>query len=176
MSMGGGTCGGKRHDGAEPMFHFMIDLENTRGMGLQGAEYLCADDFVTIFYSRFCARVERGRLRQIAEAGSVLELCRLQRSGKNAMDYYIASRVGERFGGGYQGTIAIVSSDKGYSAVQDYWACCAEPARKVVLQPNIEQCIGRSDEDSARRRAIQERLEEVDLQQDGHWGKSIRKG
>ncbi len=146
------------------MFHFMIDFENTCSKGLQGAEHLSPDDCVTVFYSNSCMKVEKGKLQQVIEAGSVLDICRLQRTGKNALDFYIASRIGALFGAGYQGTVAIVSNDKGYSAVQDYWAKCAKPARRIILQPNIEQCIGASDEDSPRRRLIQDRLQEVNLE------------
>lgn len=146
------------------MFYFMIDFENTRSKGLHGAEYLLPDDNVTIFYSQSSLKVEKGLLQQVVDAGSVLNICRLQKTGKNALDYYIASRIGELFGGGYQGRIAIVSGDKGYSAVQDYWAYCAEPARKIVVGPNIEQCIGRSNENSERKRTIQGKLQEVNLE------------
>lgn len=130
---------------------------------MQGAEYLSKDDGVTLFYSQHCAKVEKGKLQQIIEAGSNLDICRLRHTGRNAMDFYIACKIGELFGSGYQGIVAIVSGDKGYSAVQDYWTCCAEPVRRVVLRPNIEQCIGCSGEGSERERLIQGKLQEVDL-------------
>lgn len=157
------------------MFHFMIDLENTRSRGLQGAEYLSVYDCVTIFYSQNCVKLEKGKLQQIIDAGSILDICRLQRTGKNALDFYIASRIGELFGRGYTGTVAIVSNDKGYSAVQDYWSCCTRPARKVLLQPNIEQCIGCSDERSGRRELIRGKLQEVNLEtQYGLYGQHLK--
>ena len=157
------------------MFHFMIDLENTRSKGLQGAECLSPEDQVTVFYSQSCLRVEKGKLRQIIDAGSILNICRLQRNGKNALDFYITSHIGELFGAGYQGMVAIVSNDKGYCAVQDYWAKCVKPSRSVILQPNIEQCIGYSNENSARRKLIQEGLQEVNLEtQFGLYGERLK--
>lgn len=146
------------------MFHFMIDFENTRSRGLQGAEYLLPDDHVTIFYSQTCMKAEKGKLQQIIDAGSNLDICCLQRPGKNALDFYIASKIGELFGSGYEGMVAVVSNDKGYGAIRDYWARCASPVRKIVLQPNIEQCIGYSDEESVRRKEIRRRLEEVNIE------------
>lgn len=162
--MGNGICSWELRDVVRPMFHFMIDLENTRSRGLQGAEYLCPEDYVTIFYSQSCLKVERGKLQQIVDAGSGLDICRLQKIGKNAMDFYIASRIGELFGSGYPGIVAIVSNDKGYNAVLDYWSSCVKPARKVILQPDIERCIGYSNEDSARKAGIQGNLQEVNLE------------
>lgn len=82
------------------MIHFMVDLENTGSRGLQGVEYLESDDRITIFYSQSCLKIERGKLQQIAEAGSKLNICRLQNVGKNALDFYIASRIGEVYGKG----------------------------------------------------------------------------
>ena len=79
------------------MIHFMIDFENTRSKGLQGAEYLQPDDFVTIFYSQFCMKIERRRFRQLKESGCSFRLCKLQKTGKNALDFYIASHIGEIF-------------------------------------------------------------------------------
>ncbi len=157
-------CGLEPLDMGTDMFHFMIDFENTWSKGLQGAEYLSPDDRVTIFYSNSCLKVEKGKLQQIIDAGSMLDICRLQRAGKNALDFYIASRIGALFGEGYLGRVAIVSNDKGYSAVQDYWAKCAKPSRRIILQPNIEQCIGCSDEESERRKLVQEKLQEVNLE------------
>ncbi|SOY30715.1 hypothetical protein AMURIS_03446 [Acetatifactor muris] len=146
------------------MFHFMIDLENTRSRGLQGAEYLSAEDCVTIFYSQSCLKVECGKLQQIMDAGSILDICRLKNTGKNALDFYITSKTGALFGSGYQGTVAIVSNDKGYHAVRDYWKNCVTPAQKVVVQADIEQCILVSDEASERRKLICEKLREVNLE------------
>lgn len=146
------------------MFHFMIDLENTGSKGLQGAEYLSAEDCVTVFYSQSCLKIESGKLQQIMDAGSILKICRLKNTGKNALDFYIASKTGEVFGGGYRGIVAIVSRDKGYRAVQDYWKNCVAPTRKVVIQSDIEQCILVSDEDSVRRELIREKLREVNLE------------
>lgn len=76
-------CGLEPLDMGTDMFHFMIDFENTWSKGLQGAEYLSPDDRVTIFYSNSCLKVEKGKLQQIIDAGSMLDICRLQRAGKS---------------------------------------------------------------------------------------------
>lgn len=71
----------------------MIDFENVRSRGLQGAEYLQADDSVTIFYSQACMKIEQGRIRQLKEAQCGFQLCKLQKTGKNALDFYVANPV-----------------------------------------------------------------------------------
>ena len=107
------------------LIHFMIDFENTGSRGLQGAEYLQPNDSVTIFYSQACMKIEQRRFCQVKESGCDFHICKLQKPGKNALDFYIASRIGEICGQGYMGMTAIVSNDTGFQAVREYWKNCA---------------------------------------------------
>lgn len=70
------------------LIHFMIDFENTKSRGLQGAEYLQADDAVTIFYSQACMKIEWERFRQIKESGCKFKICKLQKVRKNGLCIY----------------------------------------------------------------------------------------
>lgn len=144
----------------------MIDFENTRSRGLQGAKYLQADDSVTIFYSGACMKIEQRRLHQMKESGCNFKLCKLQNPGKNALDFYIASYIGEIFGQGYTGMVAIVSSDTGFQAVKGYWKSCASVSRNIILRPDIEQCIFSSGENSLRQRQIYQEKKEVHLEEE----------
>lgn len=145
------------------MIHFVIDFENVSSLGLQGSEYLCSDDCVTIFYSAACLKVESGKINQILQSGCNFDICKLQKTGKNALDFYIASRVGEIYGSGYAGNVAIVSKDKGFHAVQEYWRK-ASPSRKVILRSDIEQCIVSSGEVSQRSRLIQNKKRLIEIE------------
>ncbi len=153
------------------MIHFMIDYENTRSKGLQGAEYLQPDDAVTIFYSPACMKIEQKRLCQLKESGCGFYLCKLQKSGKNALDFYIASRIGEIYGRGYSGMTAIVSNDTGFRAVREYWESCAAVPREIILCPDIEKCIFSSGENSFRQRQI--RMEKQELPLEEEYGKYV---
>ena len=90
----------KRMKKGDVAFTFLIDFENTRSRVLQGTEYLLSDDFVTIFYSQACLLIEHGRFRQIEESGCGLDIYKSQSKGKNALDFYIAFRIGEIYGQG----------------------------------------------------------------------------
>ena len=148
------------------MIHFMIDIENTHSSGLKGAGYLCETDHVTLFYTESCTGIEQGLLRDILQSGCGIDTCKLVKAGKNALDFYIATKVGEVFGSGYPGDIAIVSGDKGFQAISDYWRHHARPARKVIVRKDIEQCIISLDEKSERRKRIQEALLIVNLEKE----------
>lgn len=145
------------------MIHFMVDFENVRNNGLQGAEYLQANDKVTIFYSACCLQVENGRMQQILNSGCEFDIRRLQNTGKNALDFYIASYLGELFGSGFEGNAAIVSCDKGFRAVQEYWRS-APLSRKIVLKSDIEQCIVSSGENSERSSLIREKKKTTNIE------------
>lgn len=145
------------------MIHFMVDFENVRNSGLRGCEYLNPDDQVTIFYSNTCLQIEKGKMQQIIASGCILDICKLCKTGKNAMDFYIASRIGEIIGAGYNGIIVIISNDKGFSAVQDYWKMYAKD-RLIGLKPDIERGILSSGEESARQKEIQIDRQNISLE------------
>lgn len=146
------------------MIHFMIDFENVYSQGLTGAEYLTMEDHVTIFYSKSCNKIEQRKWTQMLDARSRLEICGLKNSGKNALDFYIASRIGELYGSGYEGIVAIVSNDKGFQALKDYWRCCVKKPKNIVLRSSIEQSIVASNENSERRREIMNRIRMIELE------------
>ena len=146
------------------MIHFMVDFENVGNRGLQGIEYLNADDALTMFYSQSCTKLQNGFFTQIVKSGAELNICKLHNQGKNGIDFYIASKIGEVLGNGYKGTVAIVSSDKGFRAVQDYWKHCVDGCHNIILKHNIEQCIVSSNENSERRHFIQEKIRYVDIE------------
>lgn len=146
--------------------HFMIDYENTGGQGLKGAEYLVADDKVTIFYSQVCDKIEYGVLKKILDSECNLEICRLDRTGRNALGFYIASKTGGLFGRGCVGKIAIVSRDKGFKAVQEYWRGRTGNKGNIILNSTIGGCIRTANENNARTSLARVQLQQVSLEEE----------
>lgn len=66
------------------------------------------------------------------------------------MDFYIATYLGEIFGRGYSGKVAIISNDGGFSAVRDYWMKCAESKQQIILASTVEQGIFKAGGNSKR--------------------------
>ena len=75
--------------------HFLIDYENVHSAGLTGAELLTDQDTVVLFYSDSNDKVEQGAMNRIIQSGCKIELRKLKTKGKNALDFYIATYVGE---------------------------------------------------------------------------------
>lgn len=144
--------------------YFLVDFENVGNEGLRGAEYLQKEDTVIIFFSRACEKVRQGYLYQIMESFCRLDICKLKKTGKNSLDFYIAAKTGEIFGSGYTGKTAIVSKDRGFSAVRDYWRGKGKVFREVVLGADLEQCILSANENQARTARIRAKLKQVNLE------------
>lgn len=144
--------------------YFLIDFENVGNEGLRGAQYLLKEDTVIIFFSQSCELIGQGCFHEIMETFCRLDICKLKKAGKNALDFYIATKVGEIFGSGFSGKVAIVSRDQGYTAVRDYWKSIEKPPRQVILGANLEQCILSANENRTRTAQIREQLKTVRLE------------
>ena len=140
--------------GGKDALQFMIDYENVREAGLSGVEHLCDTDALTIFYSASCDKVSKGVMDSILKSGCRFMAVRLKRTGKNALDFYIVSQIGELFGEGFEGKVVVVSRDKGYIAMKDYWAGRGIPESRILLKATVKDGIVAANENSARCRQI----------------------
>lgn len=143
--------------------YFLIDYENVHNVGMRGTEYLLPNDHVVIFYSGAAPNMEAQYLMGIKDSGCTFEICKLRKAHKNALDFYIATKVGAVLGSGYAGNISIVSRDEGFQAVRDYWSSCAVPPRRVLLNESIERAIISANESHKRTALVHARLKNVDI-------------
>ena len=140
---------------------FLIDYENVGNAGMKGSDYLNAQDHVIVFYSEARTHMEQRALENITASGCIFEICKLCKTGKNALDFYIASRLGELVSEGYEGIAVVVSNDSGFQAVRDYWEQRAIHKRRIVLSACIEDGIASGNEDNERTvelRRLREKL------------------
>lgn len=148
------------------MATFMIDYENVNATnGLKGAEYLEPGDSVYLFYSQYCGKIKAEYMEEITKSSCQFHICRLKNTGKNALDFYIATQIGVCIGQGQENHIAIISKDKGYRAVIDFLSLEANGRNKIVLASSIEQGIIRLDDEGEEHRCnrLKERTEMLDL-------------
>lgn len=144
---------------------FLIDYENINSRGLYGSEFLEREDELLIFYSDQCPRIERQEMEKVFLSGCGFEIIKLPSPGKNALDFCIATCVGETLGRGEARTIAIISNDKGYKTIQDYWRK-RKPAVRIVCRPDITQCIISADEPGERTRRVHRACDPVELEKE----------
>lgn len=146
--------------------YFLVDYENVKCDGMIGAEHLTRDDSILIFYSDNTPNITLDRISDILRSGCLFETCKLQTPGKNALDFYIATKTGEIFGSGSDSVVAVVSGDKGFRFIADFWNTGSQ-SKKVVFRPSIEECIALAERSTDRARAIAKKLEKKGAAQAG---------
>lgn len=144
--------------------YFLIDFENVQSEGLRGADFLEENDCVTIFYSAATHNCENRYLEEIEQSGCTFDTCKLVQTRKNGLDFYIATRVGEFYGSGHTDRVAIISKDKGFQAVCDYWNSRLPSNKRIVLSQSIERSLMSSNEHSNRVKQIRNKLNNVDIE------------
>lgn len=133
---------------------FLIDYENVGNAGMKGCSYLNEQDHIVIFYSEAMKNMEQRFLEEITTSGCVFEVCKLCKTGKNALDFYIASKLGEMIGNGYDGIAVIVSKDSGFQAVRDYWINRALHKKRILLSSCVEDGIIKGNENNERTKEL----------------------
>lgn len=144
---------------------FCIDYENVRNNGVEdGCQYLGEEDKVVIFYSDAANNIHQGIMRKIAGTGCGLEAYKLARKGQNALDFYIASYIGQLAGAGEASDIAIISKDQGFMAVVDYYGKVVPVKRRIILGSSIGQAMAMSDENKTRKEFLDDYNKPVGIQ------------
>ena len=129
----------------------LVDFENTHASGFQGVEYLDENDTLVVYYSDENSAVSKGVVDDLKAKNVHVRMVKLLKQHSNALDMYIASTTGMFLDTGEK--ICIVSKDKGYAAVRDFWHSLR--GAEILLGETIEECFLHSvaNDDSRIRRA-----------------------
>lgn len=138
--------------------YFLVDFENVRSGGLRGVDYLEESDYLTIFFSNAAHSCENRYLEEIEKSGCYFDTCKLKNPGKNGLDFYIATRVGEFYGTGHKDRVAIISKDQGYKAVRDYWDERLPADHKIIISPSVERSLIASNDNSDRVKRLEKSI------------------
>ncbi|MBQ8558436.1 MAG: hypothetical protein IJ439_00415 [Tyzzerella sp.] len=148
------------------MATILVDYENVFTTdGLKGAEYLKENDTLIIFYSQCCEKIRAEYIDMIEKSKCGFKTYKLAKTGKNALDFYIAVECGYLSASGVE-QVCIVSRDKGFSAIADFFRIKSENENVTVhVAPNIEKALSslNASEDVARRRLINEKSRTLNI-------------
>lgn len=144
--------------------YFLIDYENVNYAGLEGTEFLEKSDTVSFFFSSVSDKIVAYRMKDIEMSGCIFEICKLQNVRKNALDFYIASKVGEIFAIDKEAKIAIISADKDYRSVIDYWKPRLSVPNQLVRCKTLAKAISHVNGEGARKGLVNEKMRILDLQ------------
>lgn len=145
---------------------FLIDYENIVSQsGMKGIQNLCRQDKLIMFYSDSCPNIRKDEMEIIINSECDFKVYKLARTGKNALDFYIAVETGALIEQGER-QIAIVSNDKGFMAVLDYVQLKYQVEKICVCKaPSIERAITalNDPEDIDRRKRISEGMNAIGI-------------
>lgn len=144
----------------------LVDYENVNGTdGLRGTDALNADDTLVIFYSDNCRKIRSDHIKNIENSGCEFYVIKLKKTGKNALDFYIAAECGALSEKGEK-EIVIISNDNGFQAVIDFlYEYKNISDTHIVRAGNIETALTMSNnsDESERRNMIRSRMSKLDL-------------
>lgn len=148
------------------MATILVDYENVSTTdGLKGVEYLNENDTLIIFYSQCCERIRAEYIEMIEKSQCEFKTYKLARTGKNALDFYIAVECGILAVHGEK-QISIISKDKGFGAVSDFFQIQEElGGAKVRVASNVENALVALSEaeDEARKKLIKEKTKSLSI-------------
>ena len=149
------------------MAAILVDYENVSTTdGLKGVEYLNENDTLIIFYSQCCEKIRAEYTEMIEKSQCEFKTYKLARTGKNALDFYIAVECGV-LGSRGEKQISIISKDKGFCAVSDFFRIQPELNGVAVrVAPNIENALSslNAPEDEERRKLIKEKTRTLSIE------------
>lgn len=144
----------------------LVDYENvSTNDGLKGVEYLNKNDTLIIFYSQCCEKIRAEYIEIIEQSQCEFKTYKLARTGKNALDFYIATECGFLSASGAK-QICIISHDKGFSAIADFFRVKSDNEGVTVhVAGNIEKALltSNSSEDAERKRLIQKKSKTLNI-------------
>ena len=147
------------------MATILVDYENVfASNGLKGVDALRKDDTLIVFYSDSCRKIRQDFIKTIDASGCKFRILKLKNPGKNALDFYIAIECGMLVSGGEK-QLAIVSNDKGFQAVLDYFNNNSMSDIHVVKAGNLENAfiMLNTPENAERREKLKEKTSMIDL-------------
>lgn len=176
------------------MSTYLVDFENVGVGGMDGVEKLSDRDRVVIFYGKQAAAVPFERHIEIASSRAEVRYIKVDKTGKNFLDFQLSSYCGYLIGSTSEKEFIIVSRDNGFSSMEDFWHGKEMSGKKISMKrrpaiavsgeelENVREIIVDKGERLAAssEEAIQEKKEGEKRKQDytetrGRSGKNRRK-
>lgn len=101
--------------------YYLIDYENVHQTGLNGIENLTENNIVVIFYTENAETLTFSLYEKLVQCKAEIQLCKVQCGGKNALDFQLSSYVDYIIGKNPSAEYYIVSNDRGYEYVRNFW-------------------------------------------------------
>lgn len=104
------------------MNYYLVDFENVRTAGIKDLKGVQKGDAMIVFYSENCKNITLDILDSIISLKLKYNSFKVKVGSKNALDFQLTSYLGYLIGQyGMNTNYYIVSDDKGFEVVADFW-------------------------------------------------------
>ena len=123
------------------MNYYLIDYENIRCDGIKELKDIKDGDTLIIFYSDQCKNITLDALEAVLIKKITYQSFKASVGTKNALDFQLASYLGYLIGNNLKHNSTcntnyyIVSNDKGYDCLCDYWKSLGSNVIRLITQP-----------------------------------------
>ncbi len=100
---------------------YLVDYENVNYAGIEGIAGLEAEDIVYIFYNEQIKTMPFSAGVDLAKAKARTEFISIKKTGKNYLDFQLATLLGYFIGKNESIKAVIISNDTGFDSVVDFW-------------------------------------------------------
>lgn len=104
------------------MKYYLVDYENVKTDGLKDLTGVKAEDVVILFYSDQCKNITLDIMDRMVQRNIKFSFCKVTTGVKNALDFQLSSHLGYLIGKDKEAKYYIVSNDKGYDCLCEYWS------------------------------------------------------
>lgn len=138
--------------------YFLVDYENVKTEGFQGIDELEKTDTVIIFYSANADKMTFQLHTQIIETKAKISYFGVETIGQNALDFQLSSYIGYIIGKKNSCECFIVSNDRGFENVCNFWR---RNGVRVRIIPEISKS---NKENNAKKSEIKAAVKELGLE------------
>ena len=119
--------------------YYLVDFENVRTDGIKDFVGVNEGDAIIIFYSEQCKNITLDVVGNISRLNLQLSCYKVKTGTKNALDFQLSSHLGYLIGKSKDNEkYHIVSNDKGYDCLCDYWNEQNKVVDRIVLSEPVK--------------------------------------
>lgn len=143
---------------------YLVDYENVKNEGFMGYEFLTQEDVLYIFYSDCVPNIRKQISLKLFQPSMEVHLYKLKTTRKNAIDFYIATKLGELIEREQVTKVAIITKDHGFLSLTDFWGHVSETKCKIIVEKDIAECILKSGNNDEQYRQVKYQMTAVSLE------------
>jgi len=116
---------------------FLVDYENVHVEGFNGLSNCTEKDSIKIFYTKGADTLTFGLHRRLSETKARIEYLKVENGSKNALDFQLSSYLGFLIASNAEEKYYIVSKDKGYEILIQFWSKYKSISAQVTLVSDL---------------------------------------